>query len=98
MAGANSYDAATGRLLTKTYPTGVQVSYDYTARGFLKQLKLANAATVSPLPATPGGTPGASVNLAAGSSLWQAGIVNAWGKSEQSTLGNGVTSRASYEA
>ena len=27
----------------------MQVSYDYTARGFIKQLKLANAATVSPL-------------------------------------------------
>ncbi|MDR7335406.1 RHS repeat-associated core domain-containing protein [Roseateles asaccharophilus] len=98
MAGYNTYDGATGRLTYKTYPTGVQVNYDYTARGFLKQLKLANAATVSPLPATAGGTPGASVNLAAGSSLWQAQIVNAWGRSEQSTLGNGVTGRAGYEA
>jgi RHS repeat-associated protein len=98
MAGYLLFDNVTGRLQYKTYPTGVQVSYGYTGKGFLQQLSLANAATVSPLPATAGGTPGASVNLPAGSSLWQAGIVSAWGKAEQSTRGNGVISRASYEA
>lgn len=98
MATANSYDTATGRLLTKTYPTGLQVAYNYTARGFVKQMTLPANATVSPMPATPGGAPGATVNLGAGSSLWQAGVINAWGKDEQSGRGNGVISRASYEA
>ncbi|MFT7773444.1 RHS repeat-associated core domain-containing protein [Roseateles sp.] len=98
MASGNTYDATTGRLLNKTYPTGLQVAYNYTTRGFVKQMTLPANATVSPLPATAGGTPGVSVNLGAGSSLWQVGIINAWGKIEQSTRGNGVVSRGSYEA
>ena len=98
MASVNTYDAPTGRLLYKTYPTGLQVAYNYTARGYVKQMTLPATATVSPLPATAGGAAGASVNLGSGSSLWQAGVINAWGKAEQSTLGNNVVSRAAYEA
>lgn len=33
-----TYDPATGRLATKTWPTGYQVRYQYTARGFLRQV------------------------------------------------------------
>jgi RHS repeat-associated protein len=33
-----SYEAATGRVLSKTYPTGYQVSYTYTQLGFLKSV------------------------------------------------------------
>jgi RHS repeat-associated protein len=33
-----SYDAATGRLVNKTWPTGYQASYEYTALGYLKKV------------------------------------------------------------
>lgn len=96
-ASAVSYDSA-GRLATQTYPSGLQVAYSYTAKGFLSRLTLATAATVNPLPATPGGTPGPSISLAAGSVLWQAVAYNSWGKAEQQTYGNGVVNKAVFDA
>jgi RHS repeat-associated protein len=33
-----SYDATTGRVATKTWPTGYSASYEYTATGFLKKV------------------------------------------------------------
>lgn len=97
-ANAFSYDENTGRLSGRSYPTGLSLSYAYTERGYLSQVKLATAATVSPRPATPGGTPGASVAWAAGKVLWQAGTYNAWGSAESETLGNEVMTRATFEA
>lgn len=94
---ALGYDGATGRVKTQTYPTGVKVQYVYATRGFLTELQLATAATVNPLPATPGGAPAAAKSLSAGTSLWAAGTVNAWGKAESQSLNNGVTSRATFD-
>src|SRR6267154_889157 len=97
-AASVAYDSVTGRLASQVYPTGLQVNYGYTARGFLEKLTLATAATVNPLPATAGGTPGASVTLPSGSMLWQALLVNAWSKVERQIYGNGVTGDANFEA
>jgi RHS repeat-associated protein len=97
-ASVLAYNSTTGRVTSQTYPTGLKVNYSYTAKGFLERMTLATAATVNPLPATPGGTPGASVNLTAGSLLWQARVSNAWGKVEQHSYGNGVINRAAYQS
>lgn len=87
MAVAKSYHPTTGRLDTKTYPTGVKVQYGYTALGFAHQLKLATTATVN----------GAAWKNA-GDVLWQADVVNAWGKTEQQAWANNVIGRAAYQA
>jgi RHS repeat-associated protein len=96
-ASAVSYDAATGRLLTQTYPTGLQLSYSYTAKGFLSSLNTATAVTINPLPATPGGAPVASKTLNAGAALWTAQAYNAWGKAEQTQLSSSVYLRSSFD-
>lgn len=83
-ATARTYDSSTGRLATETWPTGLSVQYVYTTRGFPSQVKLLTATT-------------GTVALAAGTVLWTAGTVNALGKAETQTLGNGVVSRASYD-
>jgi RHS repeat-associated protein len=87
MAVAKSYHATTGRLDTKTYPTGVKVQYAYTTLGFAYQLKLATTATVN----------GAAWKNA-GEVLWQADVVNAWGKTEHQAWANSVIGRAVYQA
>jgi len=97
-ASAVAYNATHGRVASMTYPTGVKVNYSYTAKGFLSTLKLSQAATVAPLPATPGGTPGPTASLPAGSTLWSAAAYNAWGKAEQHSFGNGVNNRATFDA
>jgi RHS repeat-associated protein len=97
-ATAVSYDSNNGRLVSQTWPTGLAVNYSYTTNGFLNTVTLAQAATVNPLPATAGGTPGPSVTLAAGSLLWQAQAYNAWGRAEQFIYGNNVVSKASFDA
>ena len=97
-AGSVSYDDVTGRLASQTYPTGLKVNLNYTGRGYLSTLTLATAATVNPLPATAGGTPGPSSTLAAGSVLWKGVAYNAWGKAEQQTFGNNVVSTAAFDA
>lgn len=101
-ATAISYDSVTGRVLSKTYPTGLQVGYSYTSLGFLQQLNLLTAATVNPLTAT-GSNGGVSTGqsqatLAAGSVLWTAQTADAWGKLEKQTYGNGVITRAVFDA
>lgn len=95
---AVTYDATDGRLSTQTYPTGLAVSYGYTAKGYLEALNLATAATVQPLSATVGGTPVLGKSLPAGSTLWRALAYNAWGKAEQQRYGNDVVGRASFDA
>lgn len=97
-ASALGYDDNTGRLSGRSYPTGLALSYAYSDRGYLSQVKLATAATVNPRPASPGGAGSASVTWAAGKVLWQAGSYNAWGAAETETLGNDVTARASFDA
>jgi RHS repeat-associated protein len=97
-ASALAYDAATGRLASKTYPTGLNVQYSYTGLGHLEKLLLTPAATLTPLPSTPGGSAGATVSGPGGGLLWQAQVVNAQGKPEQQYFGNGVTGRATYDA
>jgi RHS repeat-associated protein len=97
-ATAVSYDSANGRLASQTYPTGLQVNYNYTPKGFLSAARLGTAATVTPLPAAPGGTPGAGTSLPAGSVLWLAEAYNAWGKAERLSYGNNVVSRAGFDA
>lgn len=96
-ASAISYDSASGRPDTQTYPTGLAVKYTYTDKGFLSKLTLATAATVTPLPATAGGTPGAAKALLAGSVLWQGLSYNAWGQAEQQIYGNNVLSKADFD-
>ncbi|HYD79579.1 MAG TPA: RHS repeat-associated core domain-containing protein [Paucimonas sp.] len=96
-ATAVSYDASNGWVSSQTYPTGVTVNYHHTGKGYLERMTLGTAATVTPLPATPGGTPGASTNLAAGSLLWQAQAYNAWGKTEQYVYGNNIISKAAVD-
>ena len=96
-ANALSYDA-NGRQATQTWPTGLTVNYGYTPKGFLGRVSLATAVTVNPLPATPGGTPGASVTLPAGTVLWQAQAYNAWDRLEQQRYSSAVVSKSGYEA
>jgi RHS repeat-associated protein len=95
-ASAVSYESATGRLHSQSYPTGLTVNYSYTASlGFLSSLTLATSAQVTPFAATPG-SPGPAVTVP--STLWQANAVDAWGKAESSQTGNGVLTLASFEA
>ncbi len=89
VATALSYDV-NGRVASQTYPTGFQVGYDYTARGFLKALKTLTAVTLNPLPPTAGGAVPPSTSYAKNSVLWTAGSYNAWGAAERTTYGNGV--------
>ncbi|KQW42934.1 hypothetical protein ASD88_20640 [Pelomonas sp. Root662] len=85
-----------GRVQTQTYPTGLQVSYDYTTRGFLNQVKSVQQLNIV-ADAKAGETAGASATWAAGKVIWAAGSVNARGQAENQTLGNGVNSRASFD-
>jgi RHS repeat-associated protein len=102
-ATAVTYDSTSGRVTSQTYPTGVQVKYIYTDStntqthlGFLEQAVLGTAANVRPLPNTQGQT-ATNKNFAAGTVLWQAQVVNAWGKTEKQTYANGVIAQAVYE-
>jgi RHS repeat-associated protein len=89
MAQRLTYDTA-GRVATQTYPTGVRVRYEYTARGHLS--RVATDTELTGLAGLP------SNRMGANSTLWQADTVNAWGKAEQATYGNGVVNRAEFEA
>jgi RHS repeat-associated protein len=94
-ASAVTYEAATGRMHSQSYPTGLTVNYNYTPTlGYLASLTLATSAQVTPFAATPGG-PGPAV--AVPSTLWQANAVDAWGKAESSQTGNGVLTLATFE-
>ena len=85
MATALTYDAATSRLATQTYPSGLQVSYGYTAGGFLNRVALATAVQA-------GGT-----SLAAGTVVWEALAKTAWGGLESERLQNGVSETRSVD-
>lgn len=96
-ASAVSFDAITGRLATKTFPTGLQIGYNYSARGFLQSLSLKTAATVHPLPNAQGQV-AADMSLPANTVLWQANVVDARGSIEQDRLVNNVIDATSYDA
>ncbi|KQU77158.1 MULTISPECIES: RHS repeat-associated core domain-containing protein [unclassified Rhizobacter] len=95
-ASAVSFDATTGRLSTKTFPTGLQIGYNYSVRGFLQSLSLKTAATVNPLPDAQGQV-AASRSLPANTVLWQANVVDARGSIEQDRLLNNVIGVTTYE-
>nr|WP_276597615.1 RHS repeat-associated core domain-containing protein [Pelomonas aquatica] len=94
---AVSYDPATGRLLTQTYPTGVQVGYAYTARGFLEKLLLNTAATITPLPNASGQTASGGT-FGPGKILWQTLAVNARGQLETQQYGDSALAQTVFEA
>lgn len=90
-ASAVTYDT-NGRLATQTYPTGLQVKYNYTAKGFLSTLTLPKGAVVTPLPVT------TTTTLALNAVLWQAQAYNARGQAERQVYGNNVISKAAFDA
>ncbi|SHN10815.1 RHS repeat domain-containing protein [Rhizobacter sp. OV335] len=90
------FEPTTGRLASKTYPTGLQVGYDYTSSGHLRAMLLKTAATVSPLPDA-NGQVAAGKTLPAGSVLWQANVIDALGDIEQDQVGNNVADRTTYD-
>jgi len=75
-ASAIGYDGSTGRVSSQLYPSGLQVGYAYTVRGFLEKLTLLTTATVTPLPNAQGQT-ASGTTLTSGTVLWQAQVVNA---------------------
>ncbi len=97
-ASAVAFDATTGRLASKTYPSGLQVGYIYTSRGFAQELVLNTAATVNPLPDAQGHV-ASSVALGAfpatSSVLWSANTVDATSSWESQAFGNGVVEAVS---
>jgi RHS repeat-associated protein len=95
-ASAVSYDA-NGRIASQTYPTGLSVGYAYTAKGYLLRLSMGQSATINPLPATAGGTPGPSATMNAGALLWLAQSYNAWGKVDQKAYGNNVVGKTAFD-
>ena len=85
MASGWAYDGL-GRLQTQTYPTGLRVRHAYTPLGWLH--RLSNDTVIN--------SPGSS--LGAGSLLWRALQINAWGKVDQERYINGVVSRSVHQA
>ena len=94
-ANTTLYDNVNGRVAGRVYPTGLQVNYGYTNKGFLQFVQSATALAVAPRPATPGGSArSASTTLAANTVLWAALSTNAWGgleKSRNNLQADGVT-------
>lgn len=101
-ASSLSYASTTGRPYLQTYPTGLRTQFVFTSLGALHRVRLKTATTIVPLPASPGGTPGATVTLPADTVLWQAGSVNAWGRAATqslggASLGNGTVVRTNFD-
>jgi RHS repeat-associated protein len=94
---ALAYDASTGRVMSKTYPSGLQVGYTYTATGFPNTVTLGSQVTVNPLPHTTGGAAAPSTTLPAGTALWTAGAADAWGHAVSDTLSNGVADSNTFD-
>ncbi len=94
-ANTTLYDNVNGRVAGRVYPTGLQVNYGYTNKGFLQFVQSATALAVAPRPATPGGSVrSAGTTLAANTVLWAALSTNAWGgleKSRNNLQADGVT-------
>jgi RHS repeat-associated protein len=98
-ATAVSYDPTTGRVNSQTYPTGLVINSKYTAKGYPLNLTLGTPTSASSqsFPATPGGAAGAAISMTAGTVLWTAGAVDAWGRVEQQTYGNRVAGTAQFD-
>lgn len=90
------YDA-NSRLVSQIYPTGVQVDYQYTPKGFLSSATLAQAASITPLPGANGAATAPATSRPAGNLLWQGQFYDARGQAEQQFYGNNVTVRAAFE-
>lgn len=94
-ANTTLYDNVNGRVSGRIYPTGLQVNYGYTAKGFLLNVQNATALVVAPRPTTAGGsTRSAGTTLAANSVLWAGLSTNAWGaleKQRNNLQSDGVT-------
>ncbi|MDH0868219.1 RHS repeat-associated core domain-containing protein [Mitsuaria sp. GD03876] len=97
-ASSVSYDGDTGRLDTKTYPTGLKVSYDYTALGYLAALRTQSALDLRPMPASAGGTRPNGILLSGNSILWAAQTQRADGRVEQTWLSSNVTATTVTDA
>ena len=95
-----TFSPATGRLATMTYPTGLQVGYDYSGDGFLRSLTLLSSATVQPLPDANGAV-AAAATWNTPTVLWQPLAVGAQGTVEKELYGSGasgVTETTSIQA
>lgn len=94
-ANTTLYDNVNGRVSGRVYPTGLQVNFSYTNKGFLQFVQSATALVVAPRPATPGGSArSAGTTLTANTVLWAALSTNAWGgleKSRNNLQSDGVT-------
>lgn len=73
-----------GRPQVQTYPTGVQLRYEYTGLGFLQTVRGNHAMVIG----------GSSQSNPV---FWQAGTVDAAGRSELQSYGNNVLSRATFD-
>lgn len=93
-----AYDGVSGHLASKTYPTGLKVGYEYTARGFLSALRTLSSLDLKPLPATSGGAIPAGSFLAANTVLWSARTQRADGRLEQAVFSSGVVSTTVTDA
>jgi RHS repeat-associated protein len=101
-AQSRTWNDNQARVLTSTWPSGVQVGYSYTLLGQMIQVNLKPSVTIDPLPSTAGGTPGPDVAWAADKVLWRAQARNAWGQLERQSTGldtdsSNVTTRTSFE-
>ena len=85
-----AFSPVTGRMASMTYPTGLQVSYDYSTNGFMKSLTLLSSATIQPLPNAQGAV-AAPATWSAPKVLWQPQAVGAQGQVEKELYGNNVT-------
>ncbi len=89
LAHAQSYDLATGRIASYTYPSGLKLGYTFNSFGFLASVRLITNVT-------------AGSALGADKVLWEGNTYNAWGRPERhDQLGSGSTriqNLASYEA
>jgi RHS repeat-associated protein len=88
------YDNVNGRVSGRIYPTGLQVNYNYTGRGFLLNVQSATSLVVAPLPKTPGGAIRSAGTTLTSPVLWAALSANAWGalESQRNNLqSDGVT-------
>ncbi len=93
---ATGYDVTSGRISSVTYPTGLQVVSNYTARGFLQSMALAGTITAS-IASLPGTQSQTSSTLSPGQVLWQADAMNAEGEFESETGATGIVNRSTYE-
>jgi len=94
-ATAVGYSTVTGRLVSRTFPSGLRAGYTYTALGYLSTLTTKTALTVNPLPDA-NGQVAAGTTLPVDSILWRANDVDAVGRIEEEYYSSGVIERTTY--